>query len=155
MSRFERIMDLRERNIFHRCECLNQDFYEGDELPDAFYDESQAVYTFKGFKFNFNDVCINPEIITHRYKRITYNIEIAEKSEGCFINGYWIFSDNHEFQTGHLPSFIDDGFKSKNLAIADVFKSLLGTLQLDDGFCKKMINKYSNIQLTLFGPDEA
>ena len=153
MNKFERIMALRERGVFHRCECLNQDFYEGDELPEAFYNENLAVYTFKGFKFNFWDVCVNPETISHRYKGITYNVHIAEKSEGCFVNGYWIVSDNGEFQTGYLPNFTDNGFKSRNEAIVDVFKKLLGSYKLNDRFCKNMINKYSNIQLSLFDFD--
>lgn len=149
MNRYKYFMDLRERKIFHRCECLNQDFYEGDELPEAFYDENLAVYTFKGFKFNLNDVCLNPEIITFQNKGVTYDVEIAEKREGCFINGYWVYSNTGA--TGHKPNFIDDGFKSREEAIADVFKTLMEfNYIVDKEFCKRMYYKYRCVQLSLF-----
>ena len=150
MTRFEWIMAMRERGVFHRCECLNQDFYEGDELPEAFYNGRQVVYTFKGFNFNFCDVCLNPETVSHRFKGFTYEVLIAEKSEGCFISGYRVISDNSESYYSSFPSFIDDSFKSRNEAIVDVFKRLLKFHDLDAGFIKKMISKYSNIQLSLF-----
>lgn len=143
-------MALKERGIFHRCECLDKDYYHGDVLPEAFHDKSMAVYEFKGFKFNFSDVCLNPEIISFRDKKFTYVVEIAEKNEGCFISGYRVFSDNEEFLILAAPVFYDEGFKSKNLAIADVFKRLLVTYKLDADFCKKMICKYSTVQLSLF-----
>lgn len=146
-------MALRERGVFHRCECLNQDFYEGDELPEAFYNGKQVVYTFKGFNFNFKDVCLNPETVSHRFKGFTYDVLIAEKSEGCFISGYRVISDNRESYYSGFPSFIDDSFKSRNEAIVDVFRRLLIFHDLDAGFCKKMISKYSNIQLSLFDFD--
>ena len=149
-NRLKRIMALRERGVFHRCECLNQDFYKGDELPDAFYNGRQAVYTFKGFKFNFWDVCINPETVTHKFKGYTYDVLIAEKSEGCFISGYRVISDNGDSYISGFPLFYEESFNSRNEAIVDVFKRLLGTYPLDDGFCKKMISEYSNIQLSLF-----
>ena len=148
MSRFEWIMALRERGVFHRCECLNQDFYEGDELPEAFYNGKQVVYTFKGFNFNFKDVCLNPEAITYEYKGASYKILIAEKHEGCFISGYEVTSS--VFGMFAMPVFHDEGFKSRNEAIVDVFRRLLKFHSLDAGFSKKMINKYSNIQLSLF-----
>ena len=60
-----------------------------------------------------------------RFKGFTYDVLIAEKSEGCFICGYRVISDNSISYFSSLPSFIDDSFKSRNEAIVDVFKRLL------------------------------
>lgn len=72
--------------IIHTCYCLNRQF-TAKEWSAFDHNPNKVVHTFNGYKYNINDVCLNPTILDLSQGKYTLIIKYCQSDCGKWSSG--------------------------------------------------------------------
>ena len=109
-------------NIIHTCHCLNRDF-TAKEWSEFDHRPNKVVHTFNGYKYNINDVCLNPTILDLSQGKYTLIIKYCQSDCGKWSSGieYLFGHSGGSFGCSFLPTQ-KEGHISREKAIYAALK---------------------------------
>lgn len=79
--------------IIHTCHCLKRDF-TAKEWQEFDHRPNKVVHTFNGYKYNINDVCLNPTILDLSQGKYKLIIQYCQSDCGKWSSGIEYFFGN-------------------------------------------------------------
>lgn len=103
--------------IIHTCHCLSRDFTV-KEWQEYDHRPNKVVHTFNGYKYNINDVCLNPTILDLSQGKYKLIIQYCQSDCGRWSVGieYLLGNTGGYYGCSFLPT-IKEGYSSREEAI--------------------------------------
>ena len=103
--------------IIHTCHCLNRNF-TFKEWQEFDHRSNNVVHTFNGYKYNINDVCLNPTMLDLSRGKYTLIIKYCQSDNGRWSVGidYLLGNTGGYYGCSFLPT-IKKGYSSREEAI--------------------------------------
>lgn len=108
--------------IIHTCHCLKRDF-TAKEWQEFDHRPNKVVHTFNGYKYNINDVCLNPTKLDLSQGKYMLIIKYCQSDCGKWSAGidYLLGNSGASFGCSFLPC-LEEGHSSREKAIYAALK---------------------------------
>lgn len=92
-------------NIIHTCHCLNR-YFTAKEWLAFDHSPNKVVHTFNGYKYNINDVCLNPTILDLSQGKYKLIIKYCQSDCGKWSTGieYLLGNSGGSWGCSFLPT---------------------------------------------------